>query len=59
LDLLKNNKNNMNEKEIIKKYFSELAKKSHIVVKAKYGKEHYSKMARIRWEKEKVDVTLE
>jgi 3-methyladenine DNA glycosylase AlkC len=36
----------LSEKEIISNYMRELAKKSHKVVKAKYGKDHYSRMGK-------------
>lgn len=34
------------QKEVISNYMRELAKKSHAVVKAKYGKDHYSRMGK-------------
>ena len=41
----------MEEKKIIKEYFSNLAKKSHKAVKKKYGHGFYAAIQRKRWEK--------
>lgn len=37
--------------EIIKRHYQAMAKKSHSTIQKKYGKEYYSKIVKVRWDK--------
>lgn len=48
----------MDEKEIIRRHYQSMAKKSHEAVRLKYGKDYYSKIQKIRWKKYRLAKSL-